>query len=236
MNDIRFTAAWLATVLLLPTAPAGAQERPTPLRYLRPSEGKLVLESEVTETRTDGQTVYTSTTERGDEKTTLTVAYERPGKPVRAEVVVEGPKGRRTAEVTFDKQGVRLKRGGGITDFLKVGADPVVTTAPDWSDIFQLARRYDRTKGGRQEFPGLWVHPVQPPIVQTFAIERIGTDVITAGDQKVTLDRYRIKLRSGDYIAWADANGRVYKLFRSGSPRAFVVLEGFEEAARTLGP
>jgi hypothetical protein len=230
------SAAWLATALLLPAVPAAAQDRSPSLRYLRPADGKLVLESEVTETHTDGQTIYVSTTERGDEKTTLTVTYDRPGKPARAEVVLEGPRGRRSAELTFDKQGVRLKRGGGITDFLKVGADPVVTTAPDWSDIFQLARRYDRARGGRQEFPGLWIHAVQPPRVLTFAIERTGADTLTAGDQKVALDRYRIRLRSGDYVAWADANGRVYKLFPAGSPRAFVVLEGFADAARALGP
>jgi hypothetical protein len=216
--------------------PVVAQNRPTLLRYLKPAGGKLVPESEVTETRTNGQTVYVSTTERGEERTTLTISFDRPGKPARAEVVAEGPRGRRTVEVTFEKQGARIKRGGGITDFLNVGTDPVVTTAPDWSDIFQLARRYDRAKGGRQEFPGLWVHAVQPPRVMTFSIERTGGDSLTVGDRKVTLDRYKINLRSGDYVAWADADGRVYKLFPAASPKAFVVLDGYADAARALGP
>jgi hypothetical protein len=221
--------------LALGTATAADADKPAALRYLKPAGGKLILESEVTETQADGQTVQVSMTERGDDRTTLTVVRDRAGKPVRAEVVLEGPKSRHVAELTFDKHGVRLQRRG-ITDFLRVGADPVVTTAPDWSDIFQLARRYDRTKGGRQEFPGLWIHPVQPPRVLTFAIEHQGTDAVTAGERKLMLDRYRITLRSGDYLAWADANGRVYKLFPKSDPAAFVVLEGYEEATRALRP
>src|SRR5262249_9186951 len=128
----------------------------------------------------------------------------------------------------------KLRTAKGLIQF-QVAADPIVTTAPDWSDIFQLVRRYDGKKGGRQEFTGLWIHPVRDHLVLKFRIERVGEDTIRFRDRHVVLDRHRIRLRSGDYLTWADADGRVYKLFPAGQPKAVVVLEGFEEAANKLG-
>ena len=128
----------------------------------------------------------------------------------------------------------KLRTAKGIVQF-QVSADPIVTTAPDWSDIFQLVRRYDGKKGGKQEFTGLWIHPMRDHLILKFRIEHIGGTAVRAAGRKIALDQYRIRLRSGDYLTWADADGRVYKLFPAGQPKAVVVLEGFEEATAKLG-
>nr|ALS88806.1 MetaGeneMark_Unknown Function [uncultured bacterium] len=107
-------------------------------------------------------------------------------------------------------------------------------TAPDWSDIFLLLRRYDPIKGGRQEFSGFWFHPVQPARLLKFGVERLGEDTVNAKDRRQTLGRYRVTLRSGAYLVWADNTGRVWKLLSAGNPKAVVVLEGYEEATSAL--
>jgi hypothetical protein len=210
----------------------GAAEKP--LRYLRQAGDQFVLESEVTRTRTDNGTIYVSRTERPAEKMTLTLHLDRNGKLTKAEAVQETEQGRKAVGVELRGGAALVKRAGGITDRLQVGDQPVVTTAPDWSDIFEVLRRYDVKKGGRQEFAGLWVHPVQPPRLLTFTVEQIGSDAVAGKDGKVTLGRYRVKLRSGDYLVWADAGGRVCRLQPAGKAAAAVVLEGFQEATRGL--
>jgi hypothetical protein len=222
-------AASLALVLLNVDA-----EKPVALRYLRPAQGKFVLESEVTTTPTSDGLMYVSRTDRATEKMTLTLRYDRKHQLIGAEALLEAGKDRKTAALTLSGEQAQLKRGG-TTDFFKAATNPIVTTAPDWTDIFELVRRYDGRKGGRQEFAGVWIHPVQPVLLLTFAIERVGKDAIQVKDQPVTLERYQIRLRSGDYLAWADAAGRVIKLIPAKRPAALVVLEGYEEAARSLG-
>jgi len=71
-------------------------------------------------------------------------------------------------------------------------------------------------------------------LLLTFTIERLGQDTVTVGERKLSLDRYRVRLRSGDYLVWADATGRTVRLYPAGKPAAFVVLEGFEDATREL--
>jgi hypothetical protein len=115
-----------------------------------------------------------------------------------------------------------------------------VTTAPDWSDVFQLVRRYDAAKGGKQDFPGLWVHPVQPMQKLTFSIQRIGDDTVAVREKgkemEVKLGRYQVKLRSGDYAVWADPDRRVVRIVPANRKEAFVVLQGYQEATRGLAP
>src|SRR5262249_27899946 len=209
---------------------AADPDKPKPLRYLRPHGDKLVLESEISETRSKEGAIYTSLTDRGPEKMTLTLHFDKERRVQRAEAVQQDAKGKRRAEVVFEGNTAQLRRGDATTRINDIG-DPIVTTAPDWTDIFQLVRKYDGDKGGRQEFTGLWIHPVKDHLVLKFRIERLGTDTISP---QLSLDRYRIRLRSGDYLVWADANRRVYKLFPAGQPKAFVALEGFEEATKKL--
>src|SRR5262249_35610477 len=117
---------------------------------------------------------------------------------------------------------------------LAVTPDVVVTTAPDWSDIFQVIRRYDQGKGGKQTFAGLWIHPTKDVRQLTFTVEPLGEDDIVVAGKKLTLQRYRVQLRSGAYLVWADKTGRVVRLMPPGKPGAAVVLEGYEKATSGL--
>jgi hypothetical protein len=202
----------------------------------------MVLESEVTVTPGSSGSVYASRTERGSEKMTLTLRFDRSGALTSAEALRETTAKRRAILTVQGKTG-QLKRNGTTDFFSDLPANPIVTTAPDWSDIFQLVRRYDARKGGKQEFPGLWIHPVQDLQRLTFTIERLEKsdtvtvkDAQTQKDVEVKLDRYRIRLRSGDYLAWADGNARVVRLMPLAARALPVVLEGFEAATRSLGP
>jgi hypothetical protein len=237
--------SWLQALLLTaglavwtPAALAqGEADKIVPLRYVRPAEGKFVLESEVTGTKSHDRWIYSSRTERGSEKMTLTLTYDKGNTLSRAEAVLDNGMTKQTATVVFDKNGAQLKRPGGVTDLIKfTTAPPVVTTAPDWSDVFQLARNYDRRRGGKQSFQGLWIHPSRPYQMLTFTLDRVGEDSFMLKERKVALDRYRVALRSGEYTVWADAGGLVYKLAPVGKPDDFVVLEGYEEVTRGLDP
>src|SRR5262249_43097501 len=144
-----------------------------------------------------------------------------------AETVHETPKGKKTAMLTLRDKHAFLKRAG-TTDLLnKVAAFPIVTTAPDWSDVIQLITRYDAKKGGVQEFGGVWFHPTAQPATPTFTIERLGPDKIKMKDAEVTLNRYQVKLRSGEYLAWADEENRVIKILSRAAGSSPIVLEGY---------
>jgi hypothetical protein len=215
--------------------PAADPAKPAPLRYLRPHKDGYVLESEVATTSSDDGTVVTSRSERPGETMTLTLHYDRAGKLTRAEAVQGGTK--KVVTLELGEKGTGTMKRGGLTDLLKdLPADPIVTTAPDWTDVFQLVRRYDAAKGGKQEFAGLWFHPVQGLETQTFTIERQGQDAVTVKSMEVKLTRYRIKLRSGDCAAWADGEGRVLRLQPLAAKATPVVLEGFEDATKGLKP
>ena len=129
-----------------------------------------------------------------------------------------------------------MKRGG-ITDFFKdLPANPVVTAGPDWVGTLTLLRRYDTTKGGKQELAGFWIDPVQGLEKQTYTIERKASETVMVKDKEVKLDRYRIKLRGGEHTAWIDPEGRVVRV-QGLAPKAVpIVLEGFEDATKGLKP
>jgi hypothetical protein len=220
-------------ILLLHLVPGVlANDASTELRYLRPVDGRWVLESEVRQSRTADGAVYESVTHRPGQKMTLRLFYDGKRRVTAAEIIHEA-KSKNAAKATFKDGTARLVRDG-KEEVFKLSAEPVVTTAPDWSDIFLLARRYDRSKGGRQEFAGFWFHPQQPARLLTFAVERLGDDTVRMKDSSQKLGRYRITLRSGAYLVWADDIGRVYKLIPAGNPKAAVVLEGYEEATAPL--
>lgn len=208
-------------------------ERAMPLRYLKPAGGRYVLESEVTRTTTPKGSTYVSRTVRGPETLTLTVYRDKKGRVVGAEVVRQTAGERKNATLNLHADRATLKRGS-ATHVFKAPADPVVTSAPDWSDIFELVRRYDARKGGKQEFPGLWIHPAKPPLLLTFAVERVGEDPIKGKGREKKLRRYRVQLRSGSYTVWARNDGCVCKILPAGPRAVPVVLEGYEDATRAL--
>ena len=220
-------------VLLVPGL---AAEKPATLRYLRPEGGRYVLESEVSTTATTEGSTYVSKTVRGKETMTLTVRRGKDGKVLWAEAVQVKDGQRRKATLDLRVEPAQLKRGG-VTDLLKVAANPVVTTAPDWSDVFELVRRYDGARGGKQEFAGFWMHPSQPHLTPTFSVEKLGKDTVKVDGKEQQLVRYRVKLRSGAYLVWAREGGPVCKILPGGAKAVPVVLEGYEEATRGLkGP
>jgi hypothetical protein len=227
---------FLVAFLVGSALPPGVEpEKAVTLKYVRRVEGQFIKESEVTLTRSGRGATYTSTTERGDEKMTLTLHFDEKNHIRTAEASLTDAKGTRTATLTLADRHIQFKRAG-TTDFIKTGPDPILTTAPDWSDVFQLVSRYDARKGGRQEFAGVWFHPVEGTRTLTFAVERVGQDKITLKEEEVKLDRYHVRLRSGDYAVWLDSAGRVIKILPRGAGSSPVVLEGYEEATRELVP
>jgi hypothetical protein len=219
----------------LSLVPGADPEKPAPLRYVRPEMNKYVSAGEVTSTRGDGETVVTTRTEGGDGKMTLTLHYDRDGQLTGAEVQQGGT--RKGATLTLGEKGTGTLKRGGITDFLKdLPANPVVVAGPDWADVLQLLRRYDTVKGGKQELSGVSLDPAQGLQNRTFTLERQPADTVTVKDKEVKLDRYRIKLRGGDFAAWVDAEGRVVRVQGSAAKSVPVVLEGFEDATRGLKP
>ncbi|HEY7310430.1 MAG TPA: hypothetical protein VH643_13780 [Gemmataceae bacterium] len=224
----------LLSLLFAGSLLAADADTPASLRYLRPDADRYVLESEVTTTARSKGTTYVSRTTHGEETMTLTLHLDDKGMVRGAEAVLE--KGKASSKAVLDLRGGKasLKRGD-KTDLFEVPKDPMVTTAPDWSDIFTLVRRYDARKGGKQQFAGLWIHPTKPRLLLTFTIERTGRDKVTVKDKIVELTRYRVYLRSGEYLVWARADGTVCKLIAKGAKAVPVVLEGYEEATRNLG-
>lgn len=224
----------LLPLLVLSAALAADTDKSAPLRYLRPGKDRLVLESEVTRTTSADGSSYVSVTDRGSEKMTLRIKHDPAGKLVSAEVLHETAKEKQSAVLTIDKGRAQLRRGD-KTEEIALADNVIVTTAPDWTDIFDLVRRYDAAKGGKQEFAGLWIHPSRPTQHLPFTVEKAGEDTVRHRDRPLALDRYRVRLRSGDYLVWADATRRVVRLIPAGRPAAFVVLEGYEESTRDLG-
>jgi hypothetical protein len=145
---------------------------------------------------------------------------------------------------------VRVDVAGGMAIVRRKDIDPVqefevppgviVTSAPDWTDLFQLCRRHDRTRTGKQEFAALWIHPTQPAQKLTFSIEKVGTDAIEHDEKKVELARLAVRIRNNSpYVAWADAAGKMIKLmaipFKAGSSFE-MTLQGYEKSAAKLKP
>jgi hypothetical protein len=130
-----------------------------------------------------------------------------------------------------------VERAGQKPAAFDVPPGTIVTSAPDWTDVFLLCRRYDRKRGGKQEHPALWIHPTQPPQRLTFSIERTGEDAIEHDGKKVALERYTIRIRGGSaYAAWADAEGRMVRLvpLPQRAATAGLTLKGYEKSAAGL--
>jgi hypothetical protein len=132
---------------------------------------------------------------------------------------------------------------GKNTEFFKdLPENPVVTTSPGWSEVFQLVKRYDAAKGGKQEFPGAWIHPADGMKTPTYAVKREGEDTIKVLDkdkkeQPVKLDRFLLSLRAADdFRAWVDPMGRIVRIAAVKVKDTPVILEGFEEATKDLAP
>ncbi len=211
-----------------------AEEEKTTLRYLKPSGEKYVLESEVTITKTKTSSLYVSRTVRGDETLTLRVERGQNGQLLQADIVQQKGELKKTARVEPRDGKLRLARGG-VSEDIDVKDAVIFTTAPDWSDIIEMASRFDPKKEGKQEFAGLWFHPTQPPQTPKFSLARLGSDKITVEGTEQVLARCEARLRGGSaYRVWVFADGRVCKILLEAGKGTPVVLEGFENAAKKL--
>lgn len=223
----------LCTLLLLVGSDATS---PTTLRYVRKTKEKFVLESIVTFKKTTTGPRYLSVTHRPGVKLELQIRFDKKHTVQSATVTLHTRDSKRSATTRYlpGKSAVAVMRSG-ESQKLTMKVPPVLaTTAPDWSDILLLLRRYNAQKGGKQEFQGVWFHPVRPAHVRTFVVEQLGKKDITVGMNKRTLLKYRVQLRSGSYFVWADADGMVYKLMPPKRPQAAVFLKGYEEVTQDL--
>ena len=206
----------------------------TKLRYLRPAGERFVLESELEIIRTPEGSLYKSRTVRGDESMTLRVERGKQVEFLSAKLMHQ--KGEMQTTASAEPRGDKLLvTRGERTEEVDVKQPVIFTTAPDWSDIFEMAARFDPKKAGKQEFAGLWFHPTQPSQTPKFSIERLGSDTITLDGNAVMLTRCRARIRGGStYLVWILEAGRVCKLAPEGGKGTPVVLEGFEKATKEL--
>src|SRR5262249_39295756 len=147
-------------------------------RYLRPAGVQFVSECEFTLTRGDNGSTIESVTQRGPVKMTVTSRYDAKDLLRAAEVTLVRKDQKNTAAVSVVAGRERVLCDAKVPQEFDVPKGVIVTSAPDWTDTFLLCRRYDRHKGGKQQFAGLWIHPVEHSQRLTFAIERHGADMI----------------------------------------------------------
>jgi hypothetical protein len=221
----------LAPVFLLAAQEKGSEETSC---YLRISEKAPATECAFTISRgTDGWEIR-SVTGRGDVKLTVTARYDAKDQLRDAEAVLIKGDTKKTCRVEVSSGKAKVKREGQDAQEFEVPAGVIVTSAPDWTDTFLLCRRHDRTKAGKQETAGLWIHPEQPAQRLTFSVEKQGADRIEHAGAKLELDRVSIRIRGNTpYTGWIDAKGRMIKLMQTGTPLE-LVLEGFEKAVGEL--
>jgi hypothetical protein len=214
------------------------------LRYVRRSGEKFVAESTVELQKRDRQTVLKSVTTRppapprsrhqiGSPGTTLTLTAEfsEQAQLVEAEVTVETNASRSSARVVVKDQIAEITRADGSRSELECPRGVIVTAAPDWTDAVSMVQRYDRVRKGKQDFPGLWVHPTQEPLRLRFAITHLARDAVERQGQTTHLDRFLIELRGGSrYIGWGDERGRLLRLHPEGQPKGGIWLEGWEHS------
>jgi hypothetical protein len=211
-----------------------ADEEKTTLRYLKPAGEKFVLESEVTITKTKTNSLYVSRTVRGDETLTLRVERDTRGQLIQADIVQQKGEVKKTARVEPRDGKLRLTRGG-VSEDIDIKDAVIFTTAPDWSDIIEMAGRFDWKKEGAQEFAGLWFHPTQAPQTPKFSIKVLGTDTIMHEGEAYTMNRCQVRLRGGStYRVWVLGNGRVCRIVPEAGKGTPVVLEGFEKDTKEL--
>jgi WD40 repeat protein/mono/diheme cytochrome c family protein len=206
--------------------------------YVRATKNGLVREAEFYLDENEAGWSIRSITFAGANRLTVAAEYERGGRLRSAEVVLDDGKEKKAAQATCDGAKFLIKRVGQKDQEFPAQTNVIVTSAPDWTDTYLLCRRYDRVKGGKQEFAGLWVHPTQPARAPTFSIERQGEDKVQHQGKEIMLARCLIRLRPGsEYTAWVDEQGRMVKLvpmpWREGAGNE-LYLKGWEKAAGGL--
>jgi hypothetical protein len=209
------------------------------VRYLRPVGDRFETECLFVIKRNDSGWTITSATDRGTLRMEVVSRYDPEDRLLSGSTVLKDRRTVQTATVAVKDGKATIRRPGKKAQEFDAPRGTIVTSAPDWSDIFLLCRRYDLQKKGKQEFPALWIHPGQPAQRLTFAIEWQGTDAIQRGGRKHVLSRFHIRIRNNSaYVAWADDQGKLVRLIPLplGKLPSGLSLEGWEKAASELRP
>jgi hypothetical protein len=206
------------------------------LQYLRASADGFVPESTIQfRNERDSKRLVVSRTDRGAERLDIVARFEPDGRMVDAVVTTQRGFDRQSASAIKQRDTVRVTRADGSVLQLDCPDSVIITSAPDWTDAVLLVKRYDHQQGGRQEYSGLWIHPVQEPLSLRLTIERVGNDVVQQKGTEVRLDRYLIVLRGGSrYVAWGDAQAQLVRLMSEGRPASGIVLAGWETSAWSI--
>lgn len=224
-----------------PGCGTGSGPRPESIeraRYLRPAGTGRATECDFTIRRSERGWEIASVTGRGPSALTVTARYDAANALEAAEAFIGSGETRKSVRVTPAAGKARVEIAGREPQEFDLPRGVIVTSAPDWTDTFLLCRLHDRTRAGPQEFPGLWIHPVQPVQRLTFSVEKVGGDLLKDGERTLELDRLTLRLRGNSrYLAWTDSNGRMIKLvslpIKDGGTD--LILEGFETSAARLG-
>ena len=227
---------------LLPWILSGdpAAESVDRLNYVRPSGKEFVPESEFTLRKTKTGSSIESVTGRGNTRLTVSAHYDEGDRLTGAAATLVRDDQKKAVTVVATAGKARVQRAEQQPQEFEVPPGIIVTSAPDWTDTLLLCRRYDHKTGGKQSFPGLWIHPEQAGQRLTFAIERTGEDTVAHAGKKLKLSRYTIWLRGNSrYAAWADENGKMMKLvplpYKENASN-WLVLGGYEQSVSDLGP
>jgi hypothetical protein len=239
-EEVAMTGAIKSCLLLCLMNAAVLPESEERVRYLRLSPDKTAAECVFTLQRGDKSWSINSVTEPGSTKMTVTARYDAQDTLTKADATLTKGKKTVAARVEVVDGKAKVKRDGQDAQEFDVPRGVLVTSAPDWTDTFLLCQRYDRPKGGKQEFAGLWIHPEQAAQRLTFSIERLGGDTIEHDGKKLELDRNLIHIRNNSkYVAWTDDKGRMIKLmslpFKENAGTE-LVLEGYEKSGARLRP
>lgn len=230
--------SWMCLLITNSAVPLHATAPPETSRYLRPAGKAFATECEFTLKRAESGSSVESVTFRGETKMTVTARYDAEERLTAAVVILWTKDQKSTATVGVAAGKATVKRDAQPILEFEVPKGVIVTSAPDWTDTFLLCRRYDRQKGGKQHFAGLWIHPVNASQRLTFAIERSGAATIEHAGKKLKLDRFTIWLRgNSSYAAWADHEGRMIKLLplpAKENAMNWLVRDGYEKSAASL--
>jgi hypothetical protein len=182
-------------------------------RYLRPAGDGWALECEFEVRSGDAGWKIGSTTHRGKTQLSVQAAYDKEDNLLSGEIILRDGKQDHAAIIKRNQNKVDIRRAGAETQSFEVSPGVIVTSAPDWTDVFLLCRRYRHADGGRQTFAALWVHPQQPTQLLKLAIERQGHDTIQHDGKDLKLARFTIELRGkSQYAAWATMEGTLVRL------------------------
>ncbi len=227
-----------ALIVAAALQPDETPKKPTKetVRYLKPSGTDWVLESEIEVSRDKDGMAATSVTKRGRSQLTLKSKFDAAHRLIDAVVTISGGDQDQTGRAVRSEDKARVTRQDGEATDLDCPPGVIVTSAPDWTDAFFMVRRYDLSRGGRQEFAGLWIHPTQPPLRLTFAIDRLGENTVEHDGENVRLDRFAVELRGGSrYVGWGVA-ARLIRLVPQGAPQQGIVLDGWQKTTSELRP